>query len=138
MRQILCVIDLSESSGKLLDLAATIASACKAHLIVLFPYRLIDYTYRGDMASLKLKLETEAREKFQVFKQNLSLTENLSCEFQPEIGFIADRINAHVKHDSIDMVIVGLEETANTNDMKGFNLQNLIANSRLPFVVVPY
>ena len=138
MRQILCVIDFSESSGKVLDVAARIASACKAHLIILFPYRLIDHSFQGKLTSLRSQLETEAKDKFNTLKKNLPVMESVSCEFQPEIGFIADRIKAHVSKDPIDMIIVGQEQTAATkSDLTGYNIQNLIATSNLPFVIVP-
>src|SRR5687767_5568527 len=115
MKQILCVIDFTESSGRVLDLAAIIAHACRAHLIVLFPYRLIDYSHRGDMSSLKLKLESEAREKFFNLKKNLPHKEYLTCEFQAEIGFVADRISAHAKKNNIEMVIIGQQQTESGN-----------------------
>lgn len=139
MRQILCVIDFSESSKKVLELAARFAVACKSHLTVLFPYRLIDHHHQGSLASLKQTLESEAREKFNTLRKTLPDESILSCEFQPEIGFISDRINAHVDRNKecIDMVIVGQEQTASSNDSKGFNLQNLLTNSRIPFVIVP-
>ena len=133
----MCVIDLTETSGKVLEVGARIANACKAHLIVLFPYRLIDYGYRGDMGSLKGKLEAEAREKFHDLQKLLGGMETLSREFHPEIGFIADRINSYVKKNKIEMVIVGQEQTINTKDVKEFNIQHLIADSKIPFVIVP-
>lgn len=137
MKQILCAIDFSESSGKVLEVAAGIASAYQAHLIVLFPYRLIHNGYRGDIPSLKVKLETEAREKFQNLRKNLAGYDQLSCEFAAEIGFMADRIAAHVSKKDIELVIIGQHLNAATNDPKGFNLQELIAHSGLPFVIVP-
>ena len=136
MRQILCVIDFTDSGKKVLEVAARIAVACKAHLVVLFPYRLIDYGYKGSLASLKMQLEAEAKEKFNTLKNNIPGADTISLDFQPEIGFASDRIKAHV-NDSIDMVIVGQQQTASINDSKTFNLQNLITDSKLPFVIVP-
>lgn len=137
MKQILCVIDFSESSGKVLAVAAKIASACQAHLIVLFPYRLIHNGYRGDISSLKVKLETEALENFQSLRKTLTGYEHLSFEFAAEIGFTSDRIQAHVRDRNTELVIIGQQQNAATNDLKGFNLQELIAYSGLPFVIVP-
>ena len=136
MRQILCVIDFTDSGKKVLEVAARIAIACKAHLTVLFPYRLLDHSYQGSLASLKMKLETEAKEKFNSLRKNIPGADTISFDFQPEIGFASDRIKAHVS-DAIDMVIVGQQQTASINDSKGFNLQSLITDSRLPFVIVP-
>lgn len=137
MKQILCVTDLSESSEKVLEVAAGMANACHAHLVVLFPYRLINYGYDQDMATLKTKLETDARLKFLSIKKNLSIMDIVSSEFQPEIGFLSDRINAHVKNAKADMIIIGQRQSVTTNDIKGFDLQNLISHSKLPFMIVP-
>jgi nucleotide-binding universal stress UspA family protein len=137
MKKILCVIDFTESSGKVLEVAAGIANACKSHLIVLFPYRLIDYAFNGDVATLKSKLETEALQKFNTLKATVPDFERISHEFQPEIGFLADRVIAHVKKDAVDMVVIGQEQSINANDIKAFNLQHLITSSKLPFMIVP-
>lgn len=137
MKQILCVIDFSESAGRVWSVATGIACGCGAKLIVLFPYRLIDYTHHGDVPSLKRKLEAEARAKFASLKSSNPATENISCEFYTEIGFMGDRIKAYVKRNNIDMVIVGQEATTGAVDMKGFNLQELISSSKLPFIIVP-
>lgn len=137
MRQILCVIDFSESAAKVWELAAKIAIACRAHLVVLFPYRLIDHSHRGDMTSLKLKLEKEAKEKFLSMKDQFPETKTVSYEFHAEIGFTSDRISAHIKANTIDMVIVGQQDTNPVNEIKNFNLHQLLTNSKLPFVIVP-
>jgi len=137
MKQILCVIDFSESAVRVWQVAAGIASACGAHLIVLFPYRLIDYNYHGDVPSLKRKLETEAKAKFMSLKKSDPCTENVSCEFHAEIGFLADRVTAYAKRNSIDLVVIGQEYTPTGVDLKTFNIQDLITSSRLPFVIVP-
>ena len=135
MRQILCVVDFTESAGSVLEVAALITKACGARLIVLFPYRLIINGFQGDIPSLKSKLETEAKEKFAQLKKNF--LHDVSCEFVSEIGFTADRIEAHAKGKHISMVVIGQQQTIATNDIKTFNLQKLIANSRLPFLIVP-
>jgi hypothetical protein len=106
-------------------------------MIVLFPYRLIDYGYTGDISSLKAKLEKEAKEKFDDLKSSLPSIEKISSEFQAEIGFISDRVSAHVRHNNLDMVIIGQQQNNPTTDSKGYNLQELkqleTAVSHCPF-----
>ena len=137
MKKILCVVDFAESTGKVLEVATRIAKAYDAHLIVLFPYRLIDYGYRGDIPSLKTKLEREAKEKFFDLKNKIPAMQEVSCEFQAEIGFISDRVSAHVRRNDLDMVIIGQQQNNLGTDSKGYNLHELISSSKLPFVVVP-
>ena len=137
MKRILCVIDLTEASARVLETAGNIASGSNAHLLVLFPYRLTDFGYRGDMTALRQKLESEAREKFLALKQNVPVLHSISCEFQPEIGFIFDRIISNVKKSQVDMIVIGQLQTVAINDAKGISLQSLISSSTLPFVIVP-
>lgn len=137
MRPILCVIDLTESSVKVLEVAARMAYAYKDHLTILFPYRLIDYGYKGDMAKLKAKLEQEARENFSLLKNQIVSMDQLLYEFQPEIGFPADRINSYVKRNKLDMIVISQRQANAINELNGMGLQNLITNSKLPFTIVP-
>jgi hypothetical protein len=137
MKQILCVVDLSDSSGKVLEVAAGIGGAWKAHLVVLHPYRLIDYGHRGDMSTLRSRLESEAREKFYILQKSVPNMEAISYEFKPEIGFVPDRVVDYVKRNKIDMVVIDQPQTDPGNDLKSFNVQNLIRNSKVPFVIVP-
>src|SRR5690606_15896070 len=126
----------SESAVKVLEVASRIAKAYAAHLIVLFPYRLITNGFEGDIPSLKRKLETEAKEKYEALKKTVA-DEPVSSEFVSEIGFVADRIAAHVNRKNIDMVVIGQQQTASNTDPRSFDLQKLIAASKLPFVIVP-
>lgn len=137
MRPILCVVDLTQSSVKVLEVAARMAYAYKEHLTILFPYRLIDYSYKGDLAKLKAKLEQEAGEKFFLLKKQIVLMDQLSHEFQPEIGFPADRINSYVKRNKLDMIVISQSQGNTISEINGMALQQLIANSKLPFMIVP-
>jgi hypothetical protein len=137
MRPILCVIDLSDTPGQVLELAARMAYAYKSHLTILFPYRLIDSSYTGDVAKLKLKLEQEAKEKFLALKSQVPMLSQVSHEFQSEIGFPADRINAFVKRNKVDSVVISQRQATLMNEVNKLAFQNLIANARLPFTIVP-
>lgn len=137
MKQMLCVVDFTEASMNALEVAARIANAVSAHLVVLFPYRLIDQEHSGDMTSLRRNLESRAKEKYLEWKEKLPEFTKASSEFLPEIGFMADRIGAHVRRDKIDMVVIGQELALSVNDIKHSALQTLIRNSQLPFVIVP-
>lgn len=137
MKAILCVVDMTDSCDRVLDVAAQIANACGARLDVLYPYRLISDNLPGDMSSLRRRLETQAVEKFKQLKNTLPHLEKASPEFFPEIGFVPDRITAYIKRNAVDMVIIGQHFSDPPNDIKNIDLPSLIGNSQLPFVVVP-
>jgi hypothetical protein len=137
MRPILCVIDLTDKSVQVLEVAARMAYAYKSHLTVLFPYRLIDYGYKGEISKLKLKLEQEAKDKFQSLASHIHLLDQISYEFQPEIGFPADRISSFIRRNKIDSIVISQRQANLMNEVNNMTLQNLITNSKLPFTIVP-
>ena len=110
MRPILCIIDLTDSSATVLDTAVRMASALKTHLIVLFPYRLIDYTYTGNLSSLNSKLVDHANTKFNELKQQGEHIAHFVYEFRPEIGFTSDRITAFLKAGEAEMIVIGQQQ----------------------------
>lgn len=137
MRSILCIVDLSESSVKVVEVAARMAYANKTHLTILFPYRLISYAYKEDVSKLKGKLEQDARDKFLEIQKQVELLNHLFFEFQPEIGFAVDRINSYVRQNKVDMIVISQSQANSINELNVMALQNLIANSKVPFTIVP-
>lgn len=137
MKKILCVVDFSETSEKVLKVAADLANASKAHLIVLFPYRLIDQDHGGDINALKTRLETEAKRKFQDLTNCLPGLKKVVLEFHPEIGFVVGRINAYLAKNNIDIVIIGEHQVKERNNQHNGDLEKLISTSRVPFIIVP-
>lgn len=137
MRPILCVIDLAQTSVQVLKVAARMVYAYKSHLTILFPYRLIDHQHRGEILTLKIKLEQEANEKFTSLKIQVPLLDEISYDFQAEIGFPADRINSYVRRNKVDLVVLSQRQANQMNEVNPMALPNLITNSRLPFTIVP-
>jgi nucleotide-binding universal stress UspA family protein len=137
MKEILCVVDFSEASEKVLGAAADLATASKAHLIVLFPYRLLDQDHGGDMNALKKRLDSEATRKFQDLKKTLPRLEKVIPEFHSEIGFVVGRINAYLAKNKIDIVIIGEHPVKERNNQINGELEKLISTSRIPFIIVP-
>jgi hypothetical protein len=131
------VIDLSETSIKVLEVAARMAYANKTHLTILFPYRLINNGYKDDVSKLKLKLEQEAREKFKEIEKKIEALKLIGFDFQPEIGFAADRISYYVKRTKVDMIILSQRQADSIDEVNGVGLRNLITNSKVPFTIIP-
>jgi nucleotide-binding universal stress UspA family protein len=137
MRPILCVIDLSETSIKVLEVAARMAYANKTHLTILFPYRLINSGFRDDVSKLKAKLEQDARDKFEVIEKKIEALKLIAFDFHPEIGFAADRINSYLRRTKVDMIILSQREADSIGEVNGLGLRNLITVSKVPFTIIP-
>jgi len=137
MKSILCVIHLAQSSVKVLEVAVSMASAFKTHLTILFPYRLIETGHNGDARKLKAKLEEEARQKFNLLKKQVLSIEQISYEFNPEIGFSSDRINSYVKRNKVHSIVISQRHANTIDEINPMALQILITNWKLPFMIVP-
>lgn len=137
MKRLLCVVDLTESAARVLDVAATIANACGAHLLVLFPYRLMDYELHGDLSLWRRRIEAEAMEKFNALKNAVPSLGTTSCEFHAEIGFVFDRVSSSVAKNEIEMIIIGQQQVRGIRERQGLTLENLVSTSMRPFLIVP-
>jgi hypothetical protein len=106
-------------------------------LIILYPYRLLDYTYAGELSALNAKLIDDAKSKFNVLKQQGEIVNHFSYEFHPEIGFSSDRITSILKAGKADIVVIGQQQANAMNDLNKSSLDELITNSKVPFTIVP-
>jgi nucleotide-binding universal stress UspA family protein len=137
MRPILCVIDMSETSIKVLEVAARMAYANKTHLAILYPYRLINNGFRDDVSKLKAKLEQDARDRFEAIEKEVEALKLIAFDFHPEIGFAADRISSYLRRTKVDMIIVSQRQADSIGDINGLGLRNLITVSKVPFTIIP-
>lgn len=137
MKSILCVIHLGQSSVKVLEVAVSMAFAYKAHLTILFPYRLIDAGHTCEVGKLKATLEQEAHEKFVTFKKQVASIDLVPHDFLTEIGFTSDRINSYVKRNKVHAIVISQRHANTIDEINPMALQNLIANWKLPFMIIP-
>ena len=137
MRRLLCVIDLTASSVDVLKVAVSVAIRKNAQLTVLYPYRLVEFGYKGDLFELRTKLEQSAQEKFLTLKIECAGLHQIPYEFLLEIGFTADRINSFITNNKTDGVVISQLQANSMNESDARALQELIANSQIPFTIVP-
>jgi nucleotide-binding universal stress UspA family protein len=131
-KSILCAIDFSESSLHALKWAAELSSVFNCHLTVLYPYRLLQTT-KGDEIDIKQKKTDQALAKFDELKRDYLSGKVSSYDFTPEIGFLSDRIDDHLRRNSIMMMVIGRSMNASNHE----TLQDLVSHVNVPVVVVP-
>ena len=137
MKPILCVVDLTPSSQRVLEVAATIASACHAHLIVLFSYRLLDLGRGGNVLNLKESMDAKAKALFQELCTSVLDKKDVMFEFHTEIGFTADRIRTYIDKKAVGMVVIGEQQAGDIDEHRSLSLRSFISDMRLPFIIVP-
>lgn len=131
-KSILCAIDFSESSLNALKWAAEFSARFNTHLTVLYPYRLLQ-TSKEDVVELKKKNVELATRKFEALENDYLNGKVTSFEFSPEVGFLTDRIEDHLRKNSILMMVIG----KNMNSTNQENLDDLINQVKVPVVVIP-
>ena len=131
-KTILCPIDFSESSIHALKWAVELSARYNCHLTVLYPYRLLQAP-KEDVLQLKKKNEESAIQKFESLEKDYINGKVISFDFTPEVGFLADRIEDHLRRNSILMMVIG----KNMNSASQENLGDLITNVKVPVVVIP-
>ena len=137
MRPILCVVDLTLSSEKVLEIAATVASACSARMIILYSYRLVDLERDADVLNSKASIDAKANERFLELGASILNNKNVVYEFHSEIGFTADRIRTYVNEKAIGMIVVGERQANDIHEHRSLTLREFINNMKLPFLIIP-
>lgn len=137
MKSFLCALDFTDASDQALKVASELALQCQAQLTILFPYRLIQAEAPDDVATLKVKIETNARNKFSTLEKAYNLPGLVEYTFKPEIGFLSDRIEVHARKNLVHMVILSREQALSMHDQNGETLQEFLGELKIPFLIVP-
>lgn len=130
---ILCVIDFSGSSRKTLQWAIDNASQTKAHLTVLYPYRLQKLQNGENAFEMRKKIEDDARSKFDKLENELLTGTKISYEFKTEVGFLANRVEAHSKNHGVNFLVVNKD--LKTTHRESFD--DLVDHTQIPVVIIP-
>jgi len=130
---ILCVIDFSESSKKVLQWAAENARTNQSHLTVLYSYRLTPVRNGESIVALKRKIEDEANQNFKILETDLLLDKHITYDFKTEVGFIADRVQEHSKNHPINFLVI--DKCIRTSNKESFD--ELMENMQVPLVIIP-
>lgn len=131
-KTILCTIDFSQSTGQTIDWAITIAQQMRAHLSILYTYRLIQ-SRGGEIVHLKKSIEEEAKQKFLFIEKSHLSNKGISYDFKIEVGFISDRIESHAKRNTLDFLVIDKSVKANNNE----TLEELLEHIHVPMLLVP-
>ena len=131
-RTILCTIDFSESSGQAVEWGLKMAQHMRAHLSIRYTYRLIQS--RGvDVVHLKWSIEEEARQKFVKIERDHLIGKGTSYDFEIEVGFVSDRIQAYAKKNNLNMIIMD----KHVNTRSGETFEELMNDSKAPMLLIP-
>lgn len=129
------MIDLSGSSAKVLQWAAEEALDHKAELLVIYTYRLKALKESDQKIVLKKQLEQEAYENFAKLKVALSILDEVSYTFSPEVGFETDRLEAHMQKQPIRMIVLS-NDIAKEGELHN-EWNEFMSRLTVPVVLVP-
>jgi hypothetical protein len=134
-KSILCMIDLSESSTRTLQIAAKNAFENHRDLVVLYPYRLKNQQVGEQRATLKQRLEKEAHERFEKLKVSVNELSRVPYVFSAEVGFETDRLEAHLQSQPVDSVYV-CKSIANQAEINS-DWGEFVKRLHVPVVLIP-
>jgi nucleotide-binding universal stress UspA family protein len=127
---IICTTDFSESSRAALQWSVDMAKKLNTHLTILYTYRLIK---QNNETPQKKKIEEDANRNLAVLEKEILSDSGVEYDFKIEVGFVDDRIEAHVKTNQINFLVMG----------KGMSLRNketfddLVLQLQIPLVIIP-
>lgn len=131
-KTILCTIDFSDSSRQALEWAVTIARQMKAHLTVLYTFRLL-HARNGEVLNLKREMEQNAYSQFASLEKDILYGKGISYDFRTEIGFTSDRIEDHARKNSLNFLIMDKNISSSTKE----NFDQLMEHLQVPTLLIP-
>jgi nucleotide-binding universal stress UspA family protein len=131
-KTILCTVDFSSSTRHSLEWAVSLAQHMRAHLSVLYTYRLIQ-PRSGEIVNIKKIIEQEAKQKIEVLEKEYLQPSGISYDFKIEVGFVTDRIEDRAKKNTLDFVV--MDKTMRSNSNESFD--DLVEHIHVPMLLVP-
>jgi hypothetical protein len=131
-RSILCTIDFSQSSRQVVRWSVTLARELQAHLTLLYTYRLVHVKGQNAL-QLKKKMEDDALQNFGSLEKEMLTGTGISYDFKSEVGFIADRVEDHVKKNAIDFLVMN----KNISEESKEAFEELVEHLQIPMIIVP-
>jgi hypothetical protein len=123
---------MSDSSKQAIQWAVTMAQQLKAHLTILYTYRLIP-SRSGEVIQMKKKIEEDAQQQFKLFEHEFLNGRGITYDFKTEIGFISDRIEDHAKKNDLNFVVMDRNIRAQSTE----SFSELMENVHVPMLFVP-
>lgn len=136
MKVILCAFDFSDASDSVIKMALEVAAQKKLSLVVLHAYRLLQ-PESSAITDYRNSMEERARTDFDGIVKKLEINADVPYEFHSEIGFLSDRIEAFLKKNPVDTIVVGQNLAYPTNEQKEVSFENFLDTLKIPVVVVP-
>lgn len=129
---ILCTVNFSDSSKHALQWAIDLARQLKAHITILYTYRLIK-SKQGETVGMKRRIEEEALKNFETLEHEFLAGQNISYDFRVEVGFVNDRVEQLVQKTNINFLVMDREMSSNNKE----SFDELVEQIRIPLVIVP-
>lgn len=129
--EILCTIDLTDSSKEALKWSVRLAKDLKSPLTILYTYRL--FKQNGQGAALKKIMEEEAAKKFAALENEFLKEAGITYHFKTEVGFVDDRIEEHTRTNKVSFLVMGNDVRKTISD----SFDALVSEVQIPLVIIP-
>ena len=136
MKSFLCALDFTEETSWFLKAATRLAAKQDARLTILYPYRLLLAGTDLDAVGAKKKIVTGAVSRFSELEKKLKMSGKLVYTFEPEIGFLSDRIKRRIKKQEVDTIVLSQRQSQQIDEHTGLTIQQLLDGLKVNLVIV--
>lgn len=136
MKAVLCALDFKEASDSVIKAALELASQKQETLVILYAYRLL-MPKNQDIANYRNNMELQARTEFDTIMNKLNVEREIPYEFRAEIGFFSDRIDAYLKSNPVDTIVMGQHLANAIHENSGMTFEDFLESTNVPVLVVP-
>lgn len=130
-KTILYTTDFLEASRQSLSWAVILAQQFKAHLTILYTYRLKS-SHNGALQTKK-KLEEDALKNYSLMEEQFLKGSGITYDFKVEVGFVSDRVEDYTRNKKVSFLVV--DRNMSTNSKEAFD--ELVKHTQVPMVIVP-
>ncbi len=136
MKSVLCALDFKEASDNVIKAALALAMQKEEALVILYAYRLL-MPKDQDIAGFRTAMELHARTEFETLMKRLNVDQKTPFEFRAEIGFLSDRIDAYLKTNPVDTIVMGQHLAHAIRENSGLTFENFLETTKVPVLVIP-
>jgi nucleotide-binding universal stress UspA family protein len=136
MKAVLCALDFKEASDNVIKAALELAEQKQETLVILYAYRLL-MPKNQDIGDFRNAMELRARTEFDTIIRKLNVEKETHYEFRAEIGFFSDRIDAYLKSNPVDTIVMGQHLAQAIHENSGMTFEYFLESTKVPVLVVP-
>ncbi len=136
--RILCALDFSEANDRVLQEVFLQASRLQGYVTILASYRIVSSATEAGISAWKNEMKARVEHDYRIINKKIkALGVDVPYDFQPEIGFVSNRIEAFISKHTVALLIMGEALAEAIGEHKGLTITNFVKSMSVPVIIVP-